>query len=54
MKIDDIYTFLMELSAGFYGEQGSVFNKQPLGYAELCESYSTQLDSPWFLKSWKV
>lgn len=48
MKIDDIYTFLMELSDGFYGEQGSVFNIHPLGYAKLCEEFSMQFDSPWY------
>ena len=48
---DDAYCLMMQLTEGFYGEPGSVFNVHPMGYSEFCEQFNEKFDSPWFCET---
>ena len=41
----------MEISEGFYGENGGVYDINELGYSELCEEFSEKCKVPWFHKT---
>lgn len=45
---------IMELTEGYLGEHGSVFNVHSLGYAELCEQYTEQFNTPWFCETFGI
>lgn len=45
---------IMQLTEGHYGEQGSVFNVHSLGYADCCEQFNEQFDTPWFSETYGI
>jgi hypothetical protein len=51
MNNEEPFLYLMELTEGFYGEHGSVFNIHSLGYAELCEEFMTHFNDTWFCET---